>query len=80
MENTTSVKLVINNPADIIVIVGYFLTVIGVGIWVSWSPNNLVNLTGWEAQGRVDIVALCSSPCLEPIVGRLEVISWRGAP
>lgn len=80
MENTTSVKLVINNPADIIVIVGYFLTVIGVGIWVRWNPNNFVNLTDWEAQGRVDIVALCFSPWLEPIVGRLEVISWRGAP
>lgn len=37
MENATSVEVVINNPADIVVIVGYFVTVIGVGVWVSRS-------------------------------------------
>lgn len=45
MENSTSVTVVISNPADIVVIVGYFVTVIGVGIWVRWSSNNVANLT-----------------------------------
>ncbi len=35
MENATSHKVTINNPADITIIVGYFAMVIGVGIWVS---------------------------------------------
>lgn len=28
-------NVAINNPADIIIIVGYFVMVLGVGIWVS---------------------------------------------
>ncbi|KAJ8280248.1 hypothetical protein GJAV_G00052290 [Gymnothorax javanicus] len=32
-------KVTINNPADIIVIVGYFLLVIGVGIWSMYRTN-----------------------------------------
>lgn len=35
MENPSSDKVAINNPADISIIVGYFAMVIGVGIWVS---------------------------------------------
>lgn len=35
MENPSSDKVAINNPADITIIVGYFVMVIGVGIWVS---------------------------------------------
>lgn len=34
MENTTAKFATINNPADISVIIGYFLVVIAVGIWV----------------------------------------------
>lgn len=34
MENPSG-KVTINNLADIIIIVGYFMMVIGVGIWVS---------------------------------------------
>lgn len=76
MENSTSVKVVINNPADIVVIAGYFVTVIGVGVWVRRSANTFVSFP----EGCVDVVVLCFSPCLAPIVGRLEVISWQGAP
>lgn len=35
MENASSDKVSINNPADITIIVAYFIMVIGVGIWVS---------------------------------------------
>lgn len=28
-------RVAINNPADVAIIVGYFVTVLGVGIWVS---------------------------------------------
>lgn len=35
MENPLSDKVSVNNPADLSIIVGYFLMVIGVGIWVS---------------------------------------------
>lgn len=35
MEDPSSDKVTINNPADITIIVGYFIMVIGVGIWVS---------------------------------------------
>lgn len=35
MENPSSSKVAINNPADIVIIAGYFVMVIGVGIWVS---------------------------------------------
>lgn len=35
MEVLSSDKVTINNPADITIIVGYFIMVIGVGIWVS---------------------------------------------
>lgn len=31
-------KATINNPADIAVIIGYFVMVIGVGVWVSLFP------------------------------------------
>lgn len=35
MAEPSSDKVIINNPADIAVIVGYFIMVISVGIWVS---------------------------------------------
>lgn len=35
METPSSDKVAVNNPADITIIVGYFIVVIGVGIWVS---------------------------------------------
>jgi len=34
MENTTAKHAAINNAGDISVIIGYFLVVIAVGIWV----------------------------------------------
>lgn len=37
MENAKSGGVAINNPADITIIVGYFLAVIGVGVWVRRS-------------------------------------------
>ncbi|XP_043114515.1 sodium/glucose cotransporter 2 [Puntigrus tetrazona] len=39
MENTTAKHVTINNPADISVIVGYFLVVIAVGIWSTFRTN-----------------------------------------
>lgn len=39
MKNATSVTPVVNNPADIVVVVGYFLAVTGVGIWVRRRSN-----------------------------------------
>ncbi|XP_056118421.1 sodium/glucose cotransporter 2 [Rhinichthys klamathensis goyatoka] len=39
MENTTAKHATINNPADISVIIGYFLVVIAVGIWSSFRTN-----------------------------------------
>lgn len=48
MENTTSVKVAINNPADIVVIVGYFITIIGVGIWVRWAKNDFYMQETWK--------------------------------
>lgn len=39
METARAVPMVVvNNPADIAVIVGYFLVVVGVGVWVRWLP------------------------------------------
>lgn len=38
---TSSDKVIINNPADIIIIVVYFIVVIGVGIWVSTPVLNV---------------------------------------
>lgn len=43
MAEPSSGNVTINNPADIAVIVGYFLMVIGVGVWVIFSdfvPDN----------------------------------------
>lgn len=48
MENTTLVKVAINNPADIVVIVGYFITIIGVGIWVRWATNDFYMQETWK--------------------------------
>ncbi|XP_077065016.1 sodium/glucose cotransporter 2 [Siphateles boraxobius] len=39
MENATAKHASINNPADISVIIGYFLVVIAVGIWSSFRTN-----------------------------------------
>ncbi|CAM4551498.1 unnamed protein product [Leuciscus chuanchicus] len=39
MENTTVKFATINNPADISVIIGYFLVVIAVGIWSTFRTN-----------------------------------------
>ncbi|XP_051718288.1 sodium/glucose cotransporter 2 [Ctenopharyngodon idella] len=39
MENTTAKHVTINNPADISVIIGYFLVVIAVGIWSTFRTN-----------------------------------------
>ncbi|TNN01324.1 hypothetical protein fugu_010706 [Takifugu bimaculatus] len=51
MENATSVGAVINNPADIVVIVGYFVTVIGVGVW-SMSRTDRGTVGGYFLAGR----------------------------
>lgn len=45
MENPSSGKVTINNPADIAIIVGYFVMVIGVGIWVSETNYQEVLMT-----------------------------------
>lgn len=66
MENTTSVKVAINNPADIVVIVGYFITIIGVGIWVRWAKNDFYMQETWKAQVGEGIMTLCFNLCLEP--------------
>uniref|UniRef100_A0A8C1XPA7 Sodium/glucose cotransporter 2 n=1 Tax=Cyprinus carpio TaxID=7962 RepID=A0A8C1XPA7_CYPCA len=39
MENTTANHVTINNPADISVILGYFMVVIAVGIWSTFRTN-----------------------------------------
>ena len=39
MENASSNNVSINNPADITIIIAYFIMVIGVGIWVSARPS-----------------------------------------
>ncbi|KAJ8256557.1 hypothetical protein COCON_G00187090 [Conger conger] len=55
MENSTGPgsgsKVTINNPADIIVIVGYFLMVISVGIW-SMFRTNRSTVGGYFLAGR----------------------------
>ncbi|XP_023689201.1 sodium/glucose cotransporter 2 isoform X1 [Paramormyrops kingsleyae] len=49
-----STKVTINNPADITVIVGYFLMVIGVGIW-SMFRTNRSTVRGYFLAGRTMI-------------------------
>ncbi|XP_020500038.2 sodium/glucose cotransporter 2 [Labrus bergylta] len=51
MENPSSNKGTINNPADICVIVGYFVMVIGVGIW-SMFRSNRETVGGYFLAGR----------------------------
>ncbi|XP_060901615.1 sodium/glucose cotransporter 2 [Labrus mixtus] len=51
MENPSSNKGTINNPADICVIVGYFIMVIGVGIW-SMFRSNRNTVGGYFLAGR----------------------------
>eukprot|EP00064_Thunnus_orientalis_P014191 superscaffoldBa00002435_g14232 len=51
MEELSSDKVIINNPADIIIIVGYFITVIGVGIW-SMFRTNRGTVGGYFLAGR----------------------------
>lgn len=74
MENATSAEVVLNNPADIVVIVGYFLAVIGVGVWVRRRSSRL------DAGAGEANLLLCFSPCLGATGGRSEGISWRGEP
>ncbi|XP_061574984.1 sodium/glucose cotransporter 2 [Cololabis saira] len=51
MENLSSEKVAISNPADISVIIGYFLMVIGVGIW-SMLRTNRATVGGYFLAGR----------------------------
>ncbi|TKS81426.1 Sodium/glucose cotransporter 2 [Collichthys lucidus] len=51
MENPSSGKVTINNPADIAIIVGYFVMVIGVGIW-SMFRTNRGTVGGYFLAGR----------------------------
>ncbi|XP_034556695.1 sodium/glucose cotransporter 2 [Notolabrus celidotus] len=51
MEDPSSNKSTINNPADICVIVGYFIMVIGVGIW-SMFRSNRETVGGYFLAGR----------------------------
>lgn len=85
MEEPSSGKGIINNAADLSVIVGYFLMVIGVGVWVSPSVCFYViktlgkNVTIKYEQNTHNIPVSCS-PCFVPTVGRWGDISWRDAP
>uniref|UniRef100_A0A3Q3WAZ7 Sodium/glucose cotransporter 2 n=1 Tax=Mola mola TaxID=94237 RepID=A0A3Q3WAZ7_MOLML len=51
MENASSDKVSINNPADITIIVAYFIMVIGVGIW-SMFRTNRGTVGGYFLAGR----------------------------
>ncbi|CAJ1066168.1 sodium/glucose cotransporter 2 [Xyrichtys novacula] len=51
MEDSSSNKVTINNPADICVIVGYFIVVIGVGVW-SMFRSNRGTVGGYFLAGR----------------------------
>ncbi|XP_041663603.1 sodium/glucose cotransporter 2 [Cheilinus undulatus] len=51
METPSSNKVIINNPADICVILGYFIMVIGVGIW-SMFRTNRGTVRGYFLAGR----------------------------
>ncbi|XP_013870438.1 sodium/glucose cotransporter 2 [Austrofundulus limnaeus] len=51
METVSSDRVTINNPADITVIVGYFLMVIGVGVW-SMFRTNRGTVGGYFLAGR----------------------------
>uniref|UniRef100_A0A671PM59 Sodium/glucose cotransporter 2 n=1 Tax=Sinocyclocheilus anshuiensis TaxID=1608454 RepID=A0A671PM59_9TELE len=51
MENTTAKHATINNPADISVIVGYFMVVIAVGIWSTFRTNR-GTVSGYFLAGR----------------------------
>uniref|UniRef100_A0A8D3D8J4 Sodium/glucose cotransporter 2 n=1 Tax=Scophthalmus maximus TaxID=52904 RepID=A0A8D3D8J4_SCOMX len=51
MEDPPSDKVTVNNPADITVIIGYFIMVIGVGIW-SMFRTNRGTVGGYFLAGR----------------------------
>ncbi|KAM3616844.1 uncharacterized protein V6R79_024431 [Siganus canaliculatus] len=51
MEDTSSDKVSISNPADITIIIGYFIMVIGVGIW-SMFRTNRGTVGGFYLAGR----------------------------
>ncbi|XP_069391135.1 sodium/glucose cotransporter 2-like isoform X4 [Paralichthys olivaceus] len=51
MENHSSDKVTINNPADISIIIGYFLMVVSVGIW-SMFRTNRGTVGGYFLAGR----------------------------
>ncbi|XP_016432170.1 sodium/glucose cotransporter 2 [Sinocyclocheilus rhinocerous] len=51
MENTTAKHVTVNNPADISVIVGYFMVVIAVGIWSTFRTNR-GTVSGYFLAGR----------------------------
>uniref|UniRef100_A0A672LZH7 Sodium/glucose cotransporter 2 n=1 Tax=Sinocyclocheilus grahami TaxID=75366 RepID=A0A672LZH7_SINGR len=51
MENTTAKHATINNPADISVIIGYFMVVIAVGIWSTFRTNR-GTVSGYFLAGR----------------------------
>ncbi|KAF4103947.1 hypothetical protein G5714_014934 [Onychostoma macrolepis] len=51
MENTTAKHVTVNNPADISVIIGYFLVVIAVGIWSTFRTNRST-VGGYFLAGR----------------------------
>uniref|UniRef100_A0A8C1PD53 Solute carrier family 5 member 2 n=1 Tax=Cyprinus carpio TaxID=7962 RepID=A0A8C1PD53_CYPCA len=62
MENTTANHVTINNPADISVILGYFMVVIAVGIWVGTSlfasnigSGHFVGLAGTAAASGIAV-------------------------
>lgn len=83
MAEPSSENVTINNPADIAVIAGYFLMVIGVGVWVGFSDNVPDDYEVREEMDKVGIsmktfdLSVCCSPCFGPIVGRWEDISWQ---
>lgn len=63
-------KVTINNPADITVIVGYFLMVIGVGIWV--RPLCPLHCK-FASQG---MAFMCIFECIHAIFVVKYVASW----
>lgn len=92
MENATEKHVTINNPADISVIISYFVVVIAVGIWVSEKPDiELFNSTvycGWpyECDQIYNILLLISYNSITVLLSllylslhlRLIVGRWEG--
>ncbi|XP_035009438.1 LOW QUALITY PROTEIN: sodium/glucose cotransporter 2 [Hippoglossus stenolepis] len=68
MENHSSDKVTINNPADISIIIGYFIMVVSVGIWsMFWTNRGTVG--GYFLAGRSMSWWPVSSTCAFAEVG-----------